>query len=373
MKFSISSSVLLNDLSHLVGMVPTSPSLPILENFLFDISGKTLRVTASDLRTTVVCELALTQSEGEGVLAVPARIFMETLRNLTEGPLSMSFDEKSYQMEIKTEEGVYRLATENAEEFPRVPVIAESLSVKLGKDLVLGAIHHTLYAVSKDDLRPAMNGVLVEMENKEIHFIATDGHRLVKYSTRYAGDYTGKMIIPSKTLGLLKRLLSQHAEEEVSIEFNPSNASFALGRRRIVTRLIEERFPDYKNVIKVENNNEVFIDRDSFLSSLKRATIFSNRTTHQVSIGVKGKTLTLRAEDLDFSNKSEESLSCEHTGEDIEMGFNADFLTQALSQLGGERVVLKLKTPETAGIVLPEQQPEDANVFTLIMPIMLNA
>ncbi len=371
MKFIVSSSYLLKQLSAINGVITTNPVVPILENFLFEINDGTLSVTASDLQTSMMTELEVEAKE-DGSIAIPAKILLETLRNLPEQPVTFSIDDSTYSIEINSDNGRYKLAGENATDFPKVPAVSDGYSVNLSSDVLARALNNTIFATSNDELRPAMTGVFVKLDETNTTFVATDSHRLIRYRrVDVASDMGHSMIIPRKALNLLKTTLPQE-NTSVSVEFNASNAFFDFNNVKMICRLIDERYPDYENVIPVDNNNVMSIAKGELLSSLKRIAIYANKTTYQVRLKLTGSELQISAEDLDFSNEANERLSCEHDGEDIEIGFNAKFLIEMLGNIEADKVTLRLSAPNRAGILLPDEKDENEDILMLVMPVMLN-
>ncbi len=371
MKFIVSSSALLKQLSSINGVITTNPVVPILENFLFEINEGKLVVTASDLQTSMITELEV-ESKENGNIAVPARILLDTLKNLPEQPVTFSIDEDSYSVEISSDNGRYKLAGENATDFPKVPNVSDDFAVDMSTDVLSSAINNTIFATSNDELRPAMTGVYMNLSDSNTTFVSTDGHRLIRYRrVDIASENGSTIIIPRKALNLLKSTLPAE-NTNVTVEFNMSNAFFKFNNIKMICRLIDERFPDYENVIPAENPNKMIIDRNEFLSSLKRIAIYANKTTHQVRLKIAGSELQISAEDLDFANEANERLSCEHDGSDIEIGFNARFLIEMLNNLHSDRVSFHLSEPNKAGLIIPEEQDENEDILMLVMPVMLN-
>ncbi|MGB4971793.1 MAG: DNA polymerase III subunit beta [Cyclobacteriaceae bacterium] len=371
MKFIVNSSYLLKQLSNINGVITTNPVVPILENFLFEIEKNILTVTASDLQTSMITEITV-ESKEKGNIAVPARILLDTLKNLPDQPVTFSIDESTYSIEISSDNGRYKLSGENATDFPKVPAVSNDFSAVLSSDVLAKAVNNTIFATSSDELRPAMTGVYVNLGEKNTTFVATDGHRLVRYRrTDIKSDSGNAIIIPRKALNLLKATLPTE-NTEVSIDFNMSNAFFKFGSIRMICRLIDERFPDYENVIPSQNPIKMTISRTELLSSLKRIAIYANKTTHQVRLKITGSELQVSAEDLDFSNEANERLSCEHEGEDIEIGFNAKFIIEMLSNLDTDQIKLNMSASNKAGVILPIDKDKDEDILMLVMPVMLN-
>ncbi len=371
MKFIVSSSYLLKQLSAINGVITTNPVVPILENFLFEISDGNLTVTASDLQTSMITELQVEAKE-DGSIAIPAKILLETLRNLPEQPVTFSIDSNTYSIEINSDNGRYKLAGENATDFPKIPTVSDGYSVNMSSDVLSRAINNTIFATSNDELRPAMTGVFVKLDETNTTFVATDSHRLIRYRrVDVAADMSHSMIIPRKALTLLKATLPSDVTN-VNVEFNASNAFFNFNQVKMICRLIDERFPDYENVIPLDNNNSVVVKKDDLLSSLKRIAIYANKTTHQVRLKITGSELMVSAEDLDFSNEANERLSCEHDGEDLEIGFNAKFLVEMLSNIDSDEITIKLSAPNKAGIITPNDKDDEEDILMLVMPVMLS-
>jgi DNA polymerase III subunit beta len=371
MKFIVNSAYLLKQLSNINGVITTNPVVPILENFLFELEKGALTVTASDLQTSMITELQV-ESKEKGSIAVPARILLDTLKNLPEQPVTFSIDESTYSIEIISDNGRYKLSGENATDFPKVPSVSNDFTAEISTEVLARAINNTIFATSNDELRPAMTGVYVNLGEKNSTFVATDGHRLVRYRRADVKSENGSsIIIPRKALNLLKATLPTE-NTEVSLNFNMSNAYFKFGNIKMICRLIDERFPDYDNVIPTQNNIQMSIERTDLLGALKRISIYANKTTHQVRLKITGSELQISAEDLDFSNEANERLSCEHDGEDIEIGFNAKFLIEMLTNMDSDKIKLTMSAPNKAGVILPAEKDQSEDILMLVMPVMLN-
>jgi len=371
MKFIVSSNSLLKQLNGISGVITTNPVVPILENFLFEVSEGTLKVTASDLQTSMITELAVEAKE-TGSIAIPAKILMETLKNLPEQPVTFTIDEQTYSIELSSEFGRYKLAGENSTDFPKIPAVTNGDILEISSDILQSALHNTIFAVSSDDLRPAMTGIFVSISDTNTTFVATDGHRLVRFRrVDVASESANNMILPKKAMNQLMK--SFPAENTiVKLEFTPSNAYFSFNNIQMICRLIDERYPDYENVIPAQNNNILTIAREGFLSSLKRISIYANKTTNQVRLKITGSELVISAEDLDFSNEASEKLTCEYDGSDMEIGFNANFLKEMLNNMSTPMVKLELSAPNRAGLLKPVDGEENEDLLMLVMPVMLN-
>ena len=373
MNFIVSSSYLLKNLNAISGVITSNPVVAILENVLFEIEGGNLLITASDLQTSVMVELQV-ESKEDGSVAIPAKILIETLKNLPEQPVTFSIDDQNYNIEINSDNGRYKLAGENSADFPKVPSISDGYSSEINSDVLNSAISNTIFSTSTDELRPAMTGVFFKLASAGCTFVSTDGHRLVKYiRTDIKGDEVDHdMILPRKSLNLLKSILPSDSSSEIKLEFNASNAYFSFENIKMVCRLIDERYPDYDNVIPSDNSNNVTISKPEILGSLKRISIYANKTTNQVRFKISGSEILISAEDLDFSNEANERISCDHDGDDIEIGFNAKFLIEMLSNIESDKVILKLSEPNRAGLLIPEDINDNEDITMLVMPVMLN-
>ncbi|TYR37316.1 DNA polymerase III subunit beta [Sphingobacterium phlebotomi] len=371
MRFIVSTSILLKQLQSISGASSSSTVLPILENFLFEIKDNLLTISATDLQTSMVTSLQIEAKE-EGRVAMPSKILIETLKTLPDQPVAFSVDTNTLAIEISAGDGKYKLSGENADDFPKIPVVDNVSTVALNASILSEAITKTLFAVSNDELRPAMSGVLVQLGEQNITFVSTDAHKLVRYRrTDVSSEKPTAFILPKKALTLLKSSLPSD-DTIVSIEYNNTNAFFQFGNIHLICRLIDERYPDYEAVIPQVNPNKLTVDRLLFLNTLRRVVIFANKTTHQVRLKISGSELHISAEDLDFSNEAHERLNCQFEGEDMEIGFNAKFLVEMLSNLNSSEVVIEMSTPNRAGLLIPAIKEDNEDILMLVMPVMLN-
>lgn len=364
--------MLLKQLQAVNGASSSSTVLPILENFLFEIKEGTLTISATDLQTSMTTSLPV-ESKENGKVAIPSKILLETLKTLPDQPISFSVDDQTFSIEISAGEGKYKLSGENGDDFPKIPVVENGAAVNVTASVLAEAINKTLFAVSGDELRPAMTGVFCQLSSEHITFVATDAHKLVRYRRLDAKtDSTASFILPKKALTLLKSTLPSD-DVSVAVEYNSTSAFFRFGNINLICRLIDERYPDYEAVIPKDNPNKLVIDRGLFLNCLRRVVIFANKTTHQVRLKITGSELNISSEDIDFANEAHERLSCQYEGEDMEIGFNAKFLIEMLNNLGGEEVLLEMSTPNRAGLLMPQIKNDNEDVLMLVMPVMLNS
>lgn len=371
MRFIVSTSTLLKHLQAVSGALSNSAVLPILENFLFEIKDANLTISATDLQTSMTTSVAVESKEG-GKIAVPSKILLDTLKTLPEQPIAFSVDDKTFAIEISAGDGKYRLSGENGEDFPKIPVVDNASSVNLPAAVLAEAINKTIFAVSNDELRPAMTGVFCQLSPQNVTFVATDAHKLVRYRRNDAkADTATSFILPKKALNLLKSSLPSD-DINVSIEYNTTSAFFKFANINLICRLIDERYPDYEAVIPQNNPNKLTLDRSLFLNCLKRVVIFANKTTHQVRLKITGSELNISSEDIDFANEAHERIGCQFDGEDMEIGFNAKFLIEMLNNLSGEEITIEMSTPNRAGLLFPSLKDENEDILMLVMPVMLN-
>jgi len=373
MRFIVSTSTLLKQLQSVSGALSNSTVLPILENFLFEIKDGVLTISATDLQTSMTTSLTLSEAKENGRIAIPSRILLDTLKSLPEQPIAFSVDDSTFAIEINAGDGKYKLSGENGDDFPKIPVVENASSVSLPSSVLAEAINKTIFAVSNDELRPAMTGVFCQLTPQSFTFVATDAHKLVRYRRKDAkAEGSTSFILPKKALNLLKSALPAE-DVNVSVEYNNTSAFFKFGNINLICRLIDERYPDYEAVIPQNNPNRLTLDRQAFLGSLSRVAIYANKTTHQVRLKINGSELNISSEDIDFSNEAHERLACQYEGEDMEIGFNARFLIEMLKNLSGEEVAMHLSTPNRAGLLLPIGGDENEDVLMLVMPVMLNS
>ncbi len=371
MKFIVSSSQLLRQLQVLSGVISTSNTLPILDNFLFELSENELKISASDLETTMSTTIEV-QSDSEGSIAVPSRILLDTLKTLPNQPLTFKIEGTS-EVEITSEQGNYGMPFFDGSEFPKAISLENPSTTSIPANVLANAISKTIFAAGNDDLRPVMSGVFFQFGTEDLTFVATDAHKLVRYTrTDVKADQAADFIMPKKPLNILKGILAI-SDAEVSVSYNEANAKFTFDNVSLVCRLIDGKYPNYNAVIPKENPNKLNISRSSFLSSTKRVSIFSSKTTHQIRLKMAGTELNISAEDIDFANKANERLNCDYQGDDLEIGFNSRFLTEMLNNLSSDNVQLEMSLPNRAGILTPADGTEEGEQITmLVMPVMLS-
>ncbi|NOY49056.1 MAG: DNA polymerase III subunit beta [Chlorobi bacterium] len=374
MKFIISSTALLRSLQKISGVLSTSNTLPILEDFLFALADGKVTITASDLETTISVELDVDKFEDEGAIAIPAKMLLDIMKTFPEIPVTISVNLDNLGVEIFAGEGKYKLIGHKSDEFPQVPVLENTSKLKLNGTQLVNAFNKTLFATGNDELRPVMSGVLCELDTESVTFVATDAHKLVRYRRNdLKSEQPASFILPKKPLNHLKNIIPEDDDAELSLEYNESNAIIVFDNITLICRLIEGKYPNYEAVIPQQNPFKLSVGRKSLLNALRRVSIFGSKSTHQVRFKVSGKELLLTAEDIDYSSEAKERLTCSYDGQDIEIGFNSKFMLDMLSTLDNENIIIEMSAPNRAGILLPDDKDnEDEDILMLIMPVMLS-
>ena len=370
MKFIVSSSALLKQLQQISGVINANTVLPILEDFLFEIEKNKLTVVATDLETVMKVNLEVKAADS-GKVCIPAKILLDSLKNISDQPLTFNID-KNFGVEITSDNGKYKVMGENPDNFPKEPAADDANNFTMTSTALVTAINKALFAVSNDDLRPAMTGVYFELDKKGISFVATDAHRLVKYTrTDVSCPQKDSFIVPKKPLQLLKTALPDN-EDELSVSYNSNHLFVKHGGTELVCRLIDARFPDYKVVIPADNPYKMTVNRSSFQNALRRVSVFSNKSTNQVALSISGSELQMASQDVDFSFEGNERMACQYDGEDLQIAFNAKFLIEMLNGADTADINMELSTPTKAGIIKPTENGEGEDLLMLVMPLMLN-
>lgn len=362
---------MLKNLHLISGVINPSNTLPILDDFMFELKDKKLIITASDLETTMSVNVALDMADEAGVVTIPAKLFLDTLKTFANVPITVSIDKETLMIELSAGEGKFKLSGHRSDEFPLTPVIEEATSIKVSSGVLKKAFNKTLFATGNDELRPVMSGVFCELSPEDMTFVATDAHKLVRYRRNDAHTETAaSFILPKKPLNQLKNILPE--DITVDIDYNQTNASFTFENVNLVCRLIDGRYPNYEAVIPKDNPNTLTIERAPFISAIKRVALYANQSTNQVRLKIGGKELTLSAEDIDYANEAKERLTCSYDGEDMEIGFNSKFLLEMLNNLESDMIKLEMSAPNRAGILIPVDDKKEEDILMLVMPVMLN-
>ncbi len=376
MKFVVSSTELLSHLTVVSRVISTKNTLPILDNFLFNLTGNNLEITASDLETTLTTIITLENVTDEGRIAIPYRILLDVLKEFPEQPLTFDINAQTFAIKVSSDTGEFNVIGQPSEDYPSAVVLqpADRTSVKIPAHALLSGITKTIFATADDEMRPVMNGILFELSNDSFTFVASDAHKLVRYKRLdVKSDRTSSFILPKKPANLLKNILTR-GNEDITIEFDSKNALFKLANYTLVCRLVEGVYPNYNSVIPTDNPNQLNIDRLDFYNALRRVAPFANQASNLMKISLSGNQVEISAQDLDFSISAFERLQCQYDGEDMEIGFKSIFLIEILGNLASSDIVLSLSDPSRAGLIFPATTDnDDEDVLMLLMPMMVGA
>jgi len=376
MKFVVSSTMLLSHLTVVSRVISSKNTLPILDNFLFKLEGNELEIAASDLESTLTTKITLDNVMGDGAIAIPFKILIDTLKEFSEQPLTFEIDPGSLAIAIHSENGQFNIVGQPADDFPKPAELnpESSVSVKVAADVMLNGISKTIFATADDEMRPVMNGVFIELTGEGMTFVASDSHKLVRYRRKDVQvDEFSSFILPKKPANLLKSILVKETGS-VSVEFDNKNARFTMSGYTLVCRLVEGEYPNYSAVIPVDNPNRMIIDRVDFYNSVRRVSIYSNAASNLIKLGLTSNQCEVSAQDLDFSVSAYERLTCDYQGDEMEIGFKSAFLVEILANLSSTEVVLSMSDPSRAGLIFPHQNENpDEDVLMLLMPMMVGA
>lgn len=376
MKFVVSSTELLSHLVAISKVISSKSTMPILDNFLFELGENNLKITASDLESTLITNISLENTDGQGTIAIPSKLITDTLKEFPEQPLTFQINPETYGVEIFSENGKFTIVGQNGIDFPEIPVIDEeqASSVNINHKTLLKGIEKTLFATADDELRPVMNGIFIELNADFMSFVASDAHKLVRYRRIDAAtDFSSSFILPKKPAALLKNLLPKE-EFDIKMEFDNKNAFFTMTNYKLICRLVEGNYPSYNSVIPLNNPNKMTIDRLTLYNTVRRVSVFSNQASNLIRLKLNENQLVVSAQDIDFSISAVERLNCEYEGDEMEIGFKSTFLLEILSNLSSSEIKLEMSDPSRAGLVLPAvNDDDDENMLMLLMPMMINA
>ena len=375
MKFTVSSSALLSLLATTGKVISNKNTLPILDYFLMELKGEDLTVTTSDLETTIIGHLKVESVEREGVIAAPAKLMLDSLKEFPEMPLEFEVNDSTWEIKVKWTSGSLSIPGASAVSYPAMPAIgAECKDILLDVDMLIAGINKTIFATADDELRPVMNGVYFNFEQGKLTFVATDAHKLVRSMVECPDvDFNASFILPKKPANLLKGVLLKE-EEPIRVMFDAKNVTFELKNHKLVCRLIEGNYPNYNAVIPSANPNKVLVDRVEFLNGIKRVAVCSNPTTNLIRMDIASNRISLAAQDIDFSVSANETISCSYDGNPVTIGFKSTFLVEILSNIDTPTVMIELADSTRAGVFKPVYDDKHAGeVLMLLMPMMINA
>lgn len=374
MKFTISSTGLLSHLQAISRVINAKSTLPILDNFLFKLEAGVLTLTASDLDTTLITSMEVAQSEGEGTIAISAKILLDTLKEFSDQPLEFDVNDSTLAIKMRSGSGDFNLFGQNGEEYPKTPMLADDAkSVTIPTTALLSGITKTLFATGDDVLRQVMNGIFFDITPDSTVFVGSDSHKLVRIKTTAAkSEEACSFILPKKPTNLLKNILPKE-EGNVLLKFDSKNACFTLSNYTMFCRLIEGKYPNYNAVIPKDNPYKALVDRSAFMNMLRRVSVFSNQATNLIRLDFTNDSITASAQDIDFSVSAKESITCQYEGEDMSIGFQSASLIEILANLNSADITMELSDPTRAGLIIPFEQETDEDILMLLMPMGLNS
>ena len=373
MKFIVSSTALFGRLQAISRVINSKNSLPILDCFLMELQDGTLKITASDNDTTLSTTLEVNEYDEDGRFAISSKTLLEALKEISEQPLSFQINLSNLEICIQYQNGQYNMMGQNADEYPQAQEFDDNaVKVTMASDVLMGGINRCVFATADDELRPVMNGIYFDITPEDITLVASDGHKLVRCKTFAAhGSEKAAFILPKKPANILKNLLPKE-EGDTEIAFDDRKALFTLENYLMTCRLIEGRYPNYNSVIPQNNPYKAIIDRASFISALRRVSVFSSQASSLIKLSLSNNQMKISAQDIDFSTSAEETISCQYEGNAMSIGFKSSFLIDILNNISGQNVIIELADPSRAGVIVPEEQEENEDLLMLLMPMMLN-
>ncbi len=373
MRFLVSSTTLFSHLQAISRVINSKNSLPILDCILIELNDGTITMTASDSETTLSTSIEVSEYEGEGRFAISSKTILEALKENPEQPLNFNINTETMEITVKYPNGKYSMMAQNGDEYPLPKQMgSEVVNLTMAADVMLTGINRCIFATADDELRPVMNGIYFDINQQDVTLVSSDGHKLVRNkSFASTGNEKAAFILPKKPSNLLKNLLPKE-QGDVQICFDDKNAMFTMENYQMTCRLIEGRYPNYSSVIPQNNPHKAVVDRAIFISALKRVSVFSSQASSLIKLSLKENSMTISAQDIDFSTSAEETLICQYDGKDMSIGFKSSFLIDILNNISSQNVIIELADPSRAGLIVPEEQEENEDLLMLLMPMMLN-
>ncbi|MDN0051789.1 DNA polymerase III subunit beta [Bacteroides caecigallinarum] len=373
MRFLVSSTTLFSHLQTISRVINSKNSLPILDCILIELNDGTITMTASDSETTLSTSIEVSEYEGEGKFAISSKTILEALKENPEQPLNFNINTDTMEITVKYPNGKYSMMAQNGDEYPLPKQMgSEVVNLTMAADVMLTGINRCIFATADDELRPVMNGIYFDISQQDVTLVSSDGHKLVRNkSFSSTGNEKAAFILPKKPSNILKNILPKE-QGDVQICFDDKNAMFTMENYQMTCRLIEGRYPNYNSVIPQNNPHKAIVDRAIFISALKRVSVFSSQASSLIKLSLKENSMTISAQDIDFSTSAEETLTCQYDGKDMSIGFKSSFLIDILNNISSQNVIIELADPSRAGLIVPEEQEENEDLLMLLMPMMLN-
>lgn len=370
MKFSVNKADFFQSLQKVIGVIPQKTTIPILSNVLLKLEDDTLSISGTDLEISITTKCSVFDAE-DGGITVQGKRFFDIVRELPDVPITIMTDENSV-LTLSTDKGTYKLVGEIEDEYPQIGVEEADATFSIALHKFCRMVDKTSFAVSNDELRTTLMGVLMQLTPTELRMAATDGHRFAKICdlTYKGNEDSTSVILPTKALQLVTKNIDESENLEIGVGEN--HVTFNSGNTRIFSKVIEGQFPNYDRVIPIDNDLKMFANRELMMSTVKRIAIFSSIYTHQIKFSISPSSLVIQAEDAEMGGEAQESIPVDYSGEPLQVGYNGAYIGDILRHLDSEDVVFHLKDSGSAAIIKPAVQEEDEDLMMLIMPIRIS-
>lgn len=371
MKFNVKKTDIEKAFSHSVILIPTRSTMTELNNALLNLEKNKLTIYTTDLKVTFITTINVISND-EGKIAVPIDTIYQTLKSISASEIQFSIDDETKKIKMKAGKGNYSISGIDSEKFPEIPKTINKNDIVFNTERLRKIIKTIKFAINTEEKRLSMSGTLLSCKKDKATFVTTDGHRLVKYSSKIENNKENQdIIIPLNTLSIVEKLIDG---ENTTISTDGKLISFYFNNSTIISSLIEEKYPNYDAVIPVENNLTMRVGKQEFISSIRRVSLYANSSNYQIRLYLKKNEIVISAKDIDFGKEAQEEIQCDYSGEDLEIGFNAEYLLDVASHLPGDEMIFKLQSSTRAVLVEPEKEKDSTeNILMLLMPLRLNA
>ena len=372
MKFQVLSSSLMSHLSALSRVLVAKNSMPILDNFLFEITETKLLVTASDGDTTMITSIDISDVQGTGKFVVPTKTLLDPLKEMPQQNLTLEIDPDNLEVFVIYANGKYNFIAKNADEYPILKELSPSAhNLDMPAQALLNGISSTIFAVADDELRPVMNGIYLDIKADNCTFVASDSKKLVRLiNSGVKAGFDASFILRRKHANLLKGIISKDMDV-AHISFDEKSARIQVGDYLVSGSLIEGKFPRYESVIPKNNSFKMTIDRQECINTLRRISVFASQATNQVKFDIDKDRLIVSAQDVDFSVSGTEKITCSYDNAPMQIGFRANFLLEILNTIPSDEVEFQMADSFRACLVVPTENNENEDLMMLIMPMQL--